>query len=450
MDNIDKIIMNNKSRIIASSFLLCALSLSAQTNGKVMGLAELFSLADTHSKAIQIFKSAVSVAGKDIDVAKNAYLPNIDFSASATYNGNAWVSDRDFSNGQSFSSPHFGNSFAVEASQVVFAGGTIYNNVKALEIQKKISEWDLEAHKQEIYFLLTGYYLDLYKYRNILNVYDRNIEQTHQVISDMKARETAGIVLNNDITRYEVQLQNLSYKRTELINSNDIYNDKIVTMLDLPKQTEILPDTTMLYDKLPKPSESELQERVYKCSSHLNMNRLTLDMLNKRTKVAKAGYMPQIKIIAGDNLAGPITYEIPVLNKNINTWYVGVGVKYNIGNLYKTPKDLSRLRTSIEMANHNLDATEESVSLDIRAAYIRYLDSYELLKTQKKSLQLARENYNVTANRYANDLVIITDLVDADNLRLSAEVQYVNAQINIIYNYYKLQYATGTINSLNN
>ena len=51
------------------------------------------------------------------------------------------------------------------------------------------------------------------------------------------------------------------------------------------------------------------------------------------------------------------------------------------------------------------------------------------------------------ANRYANDLVLVTDLVDADNLRLAAEVQYVNAQINVIYNYCRLLYETGTLHS---
>lgn len=436
--------------IIISSLLFYVFSTSAQPVKRVMDLNELFTLADSMSKTIKIFELAVTGADKDISVAKNAYLPNIDFSASATYNGNAWVADRDFSNGQSYASPHFGNNFTLEASQVIFTGGAIRNNIQALEIQKRITEWDLSAHRQEIYFLMAGYYLDLYKYRNLLSVYDRNIEQTKQVIHDMHAREAAGIALDNDITRYEVQYQNLQYQRTELTSSIRIYNDKIVTLLDLPPQTEIYPDTTLLCRQMPKPREMEFQDLAFQNSPLLNKHRLTLDMLTKKEKIVKSEYMPQISFIAGDNLKGPITYEIPTLNNNINTWYIGVGLKYNIGNLYKTAKNLSRLHTSIQQSNSELDSSEENVSLNVREAYIRYLDSFELLKTQEKSLQLACENYEVTANRYANDLVLVTDLVDADNLRLSAEVQYVNAQINVIYNYYKLLYTTGTLNATNN
>lgn len=427
--------------------MMGALTLSAQPYEQVMNLQELFSLADTASKTIKIYESIVSGADQDISVAKNAYLPDINFSASATYNGNAWVSDRNFSNGQSFISPHFGNSFAIEASQVVFTGGAIRNRVGTLEVEKSIAEWDLTSHRQEIYFLLTGYYLDLYKYRNLQKVYERNMAQTRQVIQDMHAREAVGIVLTNDITRYEGQYQNLEYKHTELNSSINIYNNKLVTMLGLEPQTEIYPDTTLLNSKMPKPLEVEFQNRALAYSPQLNMNRLKLDMLEKQRKVARAGYIPKVSIIAGDNLKGPITYEIPVLNNNINTWYIGVGLTFSIGNLYKTPKELSRIRTTKEQYNNELNSSEENVTLNVRAAYVHYLDSFELLKTQEKSLQLARENYAVVANRYANDLVLVTDLVDADNLKLSAEVQYVNAQINVIYNYYKLLYTTGTLNA---
>lgn len=429
---------------------MLAVPICAQTPQMVIGLEELFSLADSQSKTIKIYECAVEVAEKNIGVAKNAYLPSIDLSVAATYNGNAWVSDRDFSNGQTFASPHFGNSFALEASQTVFAGGAIHFNIDALEIQKRISQWDLAAHRQQTYFLLAGYYLDLYKCRNLLAVYDRNIEQTLQMIADMRAREAVGIVLPNDITRYEAQLQSLRYGRTEMLSSITIANDRLVTMLDLPKRTEILPDTTLLAQRWPQLLSADLQHAASELSPSLNMGRLALDLLDKRVRVAKSAYWPQVSIIAGDNLKGPITYEIPTLNNNINTWYVGIGLRYSLGNLYKAPKDVSALHATIAQKQTELAEAEERVEMDVNAAYVRYLDSFELLNTQRKSLELASENYEVVANRYANGLALVTDLVDADNLRLSAEAQYVNAQINVIYNYYKLLYASGQIASANN
>ena len=88
---------------------------------------------------------------------------------------------------------------------------------------------------------------------------------------------------------------------------------------------------------------------------------------------------------------------------------------------------------------------QEGVELEIHQAYVNYKNAFELLRTQEKSLQLAIENYAVTENRYHNDLVLLIDLLDADNIKLDAEIQYINARINIIYNYYRLLYVTGTL-----
>ena len=65
--------------------------------------------------------------------------------------------------------------------------------------------------------------------------------------------------------------------------------------------------------------------------------------------------------------------------------------------------------------------------------------------TQQKSVELAIQNYNVTANRYRNDMALITDMLDASNAKLDAEQKLVNAQINILYYYYKLQYISGLL-----
>ena len=48
-------------------------------------------------------------------------------------------------------------------------------------------------------------------------------------------------------------------------------------------------------------------------------------------------------------------------------------------------------------------------------------------------------------NRYINQLAIITDLLDAYNLRLNAELELTTARTRVIYTYYELQRAIGNI-----
>lgn len=60
-------------------------------------------------------------------------------------------------------------------------------------------------------------------------------------------------------------------------------------------------------------------------------------------------------------------------------------------------------------------------------------------------MELASQNYTVIRNRYENQLVLITDMLDASNMKLSAELREVDARVNIAFAYYRLKYIAGTL-----
>lgn len=66
--------------------------------------------------------------------------------------------------------PHFGNNFALEVQQVLYAGGAIQSGVELAELGEQMARLDSEKNRQEIRFLLSGYYLNLYKLANQMQV----------------------------------------------------------------------------------------------------------------------------------------------------------------------------------------------------------------------------------------------------------------------------------------
>ena len=86
----------------------------------------MFALADENSKTLKREDAAVAEAQQGVMVANSGYLPDIGISLSASYIGNGYLTDRDFANGQSIKMPHFGNNFAVEATQLIYGGDDAY------------------------------------------------------------------------------------------------------------------------------------------------------------------------------------------------------------------------------------------------------------------------------------------------------------------------------------
>ena len=436
------------SKVRLLIMLLCA-SLWAEgsyaQNSYVLTLEQMYALADENSKSLKIEDAAVAEAQQGVKVAQNGYLPDIDVSLSASFLGNGRLMDRDFSNGQRIKMPHFGNNFAIQATQLIYGGGAVTNGVAMAKLKEEMADVNREAARSRIRFMLTGFYLDLYKLQNVLKVYERNIELAKVVIEDTKARNKAGVALQNDVTRYELQLKNLELARRRTINSIEILNYDLATMLGIPADRQIVPDTALIEQALPMQDLAYWQQLAQTGAHAVRQSALAVEMGEYGEKLARAERRPSVALVAANHFDGPITIEVPTLNKNYNYWHVGVGVSFKISSLYKANKSIKQAQHNTMLSRRRKDDVLEQVSLAMQSDYTKYMEAHEEVATLEKSVQLAHENYGVIENRYRNDIVLVTDMLDASNQLLDAELQLENSRINVIFNYYRLKNTSGNL-----
>ncbi|MDR0789952.1 MAG: TolC family protein [Bacteroidales bacterium] len=412
---------------------------------QVLSIDEMFALADKNSKTLRASTSGINEAHEAVNVAKTMLLPEVDVALSVSYLGDGFLFDRDFSNATKAPIPHLGNSFSVAVSQVIYSGGAISNNIAIAKLNEENARLDMETNRNKVRFMLVGYYLDLFKQQNLLQVYEKNIEQTKQVLKDIQVRGSEGIVLKNDITRYELLLSNLELTKTQIQNTIAILNNNLTTTLGLSNNVMVEPDESLLSQILTRENESYWTNAANQNSPELKQLSLSVEINQHQDKIIKSERLPKLALIAGNHLDGPITIEVPPINKNLNYWYIGIGLNYKLSSLYQTKKAVNRSKFTLQRTMEQYDDAKEQIELATKAYFIKYLEAYEQLNTQQKSVELANQNYIVVSNRYKNDMALITDMLDASSAQLSAEVQLTNAQINIIFNYYKLLYISGTL-----
>lgn len=436
--------MSKTSRLIVlCSAVLCSQYLCAQS--RTMGIEEMFRLADENSKSIQTYRTGKEVADENLKAAKAQRLPDISASLSGSYWGNGKLWDRDFSNATKIDMPHWGNNFALEAQQVVYAGGAISSGIELAELEKQLAEMDWQKNRQDIRFLLVGHYLNLYKLHNQIEVLHKNLELTDQLIANMQARLEEGTALENDITRYELQRETLRLQLAKVEDACKIANHQLVITLHLPEGTVVQPDTTLNDSQIQTMSEANWQELAAQNNLNLQQAETGIKINRQREKLERSERLPKISLMAAEHLDGPITIEVPVLDNNFNYWFVGVGVKYNISSLFKNNRKLKAARLNVRKAQETYELAQEQTNHAVQESYVNFLTSFTDLRTQQKSVELADENYSVTSNRYQNDLALLTDMLDASNMKLSADMGLVNARINVIFNYYKMKYITHTL-----
>lgn len=410
-----------------------------------MSISQLFEKIEDNNKELRTSKTGVEAANLGIESAKSKRLPDLDASLSFSYIGNALLTDRNFSNVHGLKSPHVGNNFALQAQQVVYAGGAINAGIKLAELRKQQAEVGVKLTRQQARFIALGQYLDLYKIDNRIRVYEKNIELTRQLIDDIKEKQKQGMALKNDITRYELQMESLKLGLTALHNNRSILNHQLCNTLDIDAGKQIIPDATIADKNYAKDDEAYWQSASLVSSPLMEQSNNAIRIAEQKEKIAKSDLLPKVAFVAADNFDGPILFELPPVDKNLNVWYVGVGVKYSLSSLFKSNKRIKQAAVETRQAKEAHAVQAEQLNNRVQAAYVQYQQTYVELETQKKSVELAQQNYEVMNARYLSQLALVTDMVDASNLKLNAELSEVDARINIVYAYYRMKYVAGEI-----
>ena len=471
-------VMNSKRKsyiLMSKHKCFCALAVSTIVGASCcvpayaqqkMSLQSLFDLADQQSQRIKVSEAALKVAEEGVASAQSAMLPSVEFSLQGSYTGNAFLMSRGFStsgtteyivpglgpqqvqNGKQ-PTPHWGNSFTAQASQVIYAGGAIRSGIEMAKLGRRLAELDVEKNRQEVRFLLTGYYLDLCKLQNQLQVIAKNMELTEKVIEQMKARRQQGTVLKNDLTRYELQLQSLQLAKTQLVDAQKIIRHQMSTAIHLPDGEDFEVDTQSLEAEgralKSLTSESMWQQTAAENNIGIRQALLATEMSEQKVKNTRAASLPSVAVVAENNLAGPYTSDLIPKDANVNVWFVGIGVKYNLSSLWKNKHAIRKAKKENTQARERVQLAQEGIENGVQANYTNLLTSSVEVSTQEKQVELADQNYTVVRNRYDNDLALLTDMLDASNMKLSADMALVNARINMLYNYYKLKYITNTL-----
>ena len=407
-------------------------------------LTDVFTRIENENSTMAMLRTAQEAAEQGIKSAKDARYPEINAEVNVSYIGDSFLTDRDFSNYTKAPSPHFGNGFTLEAQQVVYAGGAVNAAVKMAEHEGRMSEAVISQSRQGLRLMAAGEYLDLFRTDNSIKVYEKNIALTTKLIEEINAKREHGLALAADVTRYELRLEMLKLDLVRLRNTREIMNYRLVNSLGLPEGTVIssaLADDEDLRDR----SRLHWQEIAADSSPEMKVSGINADMALTRQKLVQSERLPKIAVVAYENFNGPITFEIPPIDKNLNIWYVGLGIRYNFSSLYKSGHKLKQAEIAVRQAEQAKDVTEENLRNSVQKAYADYMQSYVELETSEKSLQLADENYGRVHDRYMEQLVLVTDMLDAFNMKLEAELDVSAANAGIQYRLCCLRYAAGIL-----
>ena len=426
-----------------AAMLLCG-SLIAAQEVRSMTADEVMALALQNHQQLKLSEKNIYISKQQTEVSKLQKLPTITASTSQFYLGNALIIDKDFSNSTNVAMPHYGSSYGVQASQLIFKGGLVKKSIEMAGLREQLAELDLEKNQQDVKFLVLSNYLDVYKLKNQEQIFLNNKKLAQERLKNIQKFNQQGMVTRNEVIRGELAIKNLDQGLLTLSNNKKILNYNLDVALGLPQNTEINPTESLVGKELGPGTDYYLQ-MAYQNNPQLKSANTNIAVAQKNIEIINTDKMPTLSGFGGYNMQRPITTRTPVLDMYSNSWQAGISLSYNIDNLYKTKERLKVGELQKTQAQDALTLTKQNIDMMVNAAYVKYQESIDQAKLMDDAQKLAEENYKITEAKYLNQLAVQAEMIDAQNQKLQAELDFVTAEINVLYQYYNLLKSTGSL-----
>lgn len=378
--------MKSKLRTIAGVFGVLLLSTTgsyAQDRSKKLAVDEMIELALANHQQLKISAQQKEISQHQTQIAKQQQLPAIGITATAAYLGDALLLDGDFAKVMTKDIPHFGNSYAIQASEVLFKGGAIKKSIELAKISEQLAELDWLKDQQSIKFLVISNYLDLYKLKHQQEVYQNNKQLGQIRLENVKQFYSQGMLTRNEVIRGELALQSIDQALLVVNNTASVVNYNLAIVLGLNTKTQIIPSEMMDEKEIVGLYEDYLT-MAYENHPALKKTTKAIEAVDRKIELVKTDQYPTLLAVGGYNMSRPITTSNPVADMYSNTWQVGVSLNYSLDNLYRTPKKLKVERLEKEKAEETKVWAEQQVEMNVHAAYVKYEEAVQNTHLLKK------------------------------------------------------------------
>ena len=414
-----------------------------ETDTLLLTVERLLELGVENSLRLRADRLHEEASGDRTRTARTERLPEVNVGLKGGFVGQPVVFEHGLSDATYPDAPDWSQNYAIDIVQPLYEGGRIRGSIRRAEIEERIARLGTEADCAEVKLELLRQYMNLFGLWKECDVLHRNIEESERRLKDIRQMKTEGLITNNDVLRSEMRLTDDRLSLREAIDNARIASQQLDIWMGIDEGTIILPDTTLLHLAVePTPYEAYVDAACENDPS-LRVLRAQTDLARNEVRLARATYYPTVSLYAGNALARPIARTLQDLYNN--NWNIGLSISYPLSALYRNRHKVREQQRYVELGRNAEEQRLQQVRMTVRTAFLRHEEAIERVRALELSVRQAEENYRIMQNRYLEQLAILTDLLDADRLRLESQLRLTTARTEVIYTYYELQKVCGRL-----
>jgi len=328
--------------------------------------------------------------------------------------------------------------FSIEARQVLFAGGALYNSYRIALNEHSASQIDRLRIVRDLKLRVIEAYYGVIQARQILEVARSGSASIMAHLDVANAFFNQGMIPKNDLL--EAQVRYAESQQNLIISDNAVRLAESGLNLLLGRD---LSEAVNIETEIPQQPLVKTLEQAFAAASEnrqeIKILLLQMENARKGTSVAKSRYYPSV--------AASYTYERTGDKPRVedDSWKAGLGLSWNLFEGGSNYWDASRAQALESKLVYLLETLKDQVSLEVKSSYLSVQEADARIEVAAQAIVQAQENLRIQKDRYNLQVATTTNVLDAQALLDQAQKNYISARADYAKSLSSLDAAMGSL-----
>lgn len=322
----------------------------------------------------------------------------------------------------------------------------LFNTLEITKTAEKMAALGVESGEEEVIRQTTGLYYAIQSTEYAVGQMEKSIELVSKMMKMMQVNYENGIVKKVDVDRLKVNLVNLSTQKSNIENMAEVQRNllKLQMGFDVNQTLDILPINLGFF-------EEKAQSDVLPPFSLTNQlpYQIVTEKLNMVTLQKKSAFyenMPTLSLLFNYQYNG---VSDKFFRGETNYWYptsvIGVNLRVPIFSGFSHKAKIRQSEMEIQKAAEDSKMLGQSLNMAYINARLKLNDTRHTIELQRENQDLAEEVFGVAENNFVLGLSSMSDVLNASQSLVQAQLSYANALNDYMKAYIELKQASGNI-----
>ncbi len=343
-----------------------------------------------------------------VKAAKTAFFPGLDFAGNYQYRLNKY--ELGFGGDMpGVEMDHNTYSLGATLSQPLYAGGQIYNNYKAAQIQGKITEQAEELTIDNIIYAAEVNYWTAAANKGLYDIMSQYVEIVGQLADILTIRFNDGQISKTDLLQVQARLKDAEISRSAAYQKYQIALQNMNVLMGVPPMTPIEVADAITMEQ-PLPAKVGDTAAVNNRPDYA-ISLLDIEYQKRQINLSKAKYNPSLSLglqanwgTAMLNVKGSDKLWTPAVFASLKIPLFHWGARF---------KEVNSQKAILRSKEFALDQTRDNISQEVANSWTNLNESLKQISIAKEACEIAQENLDLNTFSYNEGKLPILDVLNA-------------------------------------